>query len=283
MNLTALETYLAIVDSGNLVRAAEKLHVSQSTVTTRLQTLERDVGAQLVTRHKSGVELTEAGRRFRHHAEVMLELWGQATQDVALPDSIDVVASIGCHTDLWSGPGRALFDAIRTEHPNAALTVLPGDQTEIERLLRGGLIDIALTYEVAVQHNQTIRSLPSERLILVSDRPDSPMRFDPQYIYVESGEDFRRRHAAAYSDAGTARLSFGNAHWALEELLQNGGSAYLPDRVVSKHLAAERLFAIAGAPEFTRNIYLVLSTRASEWDWLADITAPQTDLRSRGD
>lgn len=268
MNLTALETYLAIVESGNLVRAAEKLHVSQSTVTTRLQSLERDVGASLITRHKSGIELTEAGRRFRHHAEVMLELWGQATQDVALPDSVDVVASIGCHSDLWPGPGRALFDSIRAEHPNAALTVLPGDQNEIERLLRGGLIDIALTYEVAVQHNQTIRSLPSERLILVSDRPDSPMRFDPKYIYVESGEDFRRRHAAAYSDAGTARLSFGNAHWALEEILQNGGSAYLPNRIATDYLQSGQVHQIADAPEFSRSVYLILSKRADAWGWL---------------
>lgn len=268
VNLTSLETYLAIVDSGNLVRAAERLHVSQSTVTTRLQALERDIGAQLVTRQKSGVELTEAGRRFRHHAEVMIELWGQATQDVALPDSIEVVASIGCHPDLWHGPGRELFDAIGAEHPNAALTVLPGDQTEIERLLRGGLIDIALTYEVAVQQNQTVRSLPPEHLVLVSDRPDSPMRFDPKYIYVESGEDFRRRHSAAYSDAGTARLSFGRAEWALEEIQTNGGSAYLPKRLVADDIDSGKLHLVEDAPDFTRNAYLVLSERAATWAWL---------------
>ena len=271
MNLTALETFLAIVDTGNLVRASERLHVSQSTVTTRLQTLERDVGSQLVTRHKSGVELTESGRRFRHHAEVMLELWSQATQDVALPDTVDVVASIGCHAELWSGPGRALFDAIRNRHDNAALTVLPGDQAEMERLLRGGLIDIALTYEVAVQHNQTVRSLTPERLVLVSDRPESPMRFDPQYIYVESGEDFRRRHAAAYSDAGTARLSFGSASWALGEILAHGGSAYLPQKMTADLIERGDLYRVANAPEFSRSVYLVMSERALQWDWLSYI------------
>lgn len=276
MNLTGLETFLAIVDTGNLVRASEKLHVSQSTVTTRLQTLERELGAELVTRHRSGVELTQAGRRFRHHAEVMLELWSLATEDVALPDSIDVVCSIGCHADLWPGPGRQLFDAIHNAYPTAAITVLPGDQTEIERLLRGGLIDIALTYEVAVQHNQTIQSLPPERLILVSDRADSPMRFDPKYIYVESGEDFRRRHAAAYSDAGTARLSFGRAEWALDELLTNGGSAYLPERLAAEHLETNRLHLVADAPEFSRSAYLVLSERAAAWKWLTELlTKPE--------
>ena len=124
MHLTSLETFLAIVDTGSLVRAADHLHVSQSTVTTRLQTLEQELGTTLVHRQRSGIELTEAGRRFHHHAVVMVELWSQATQDVALPDTVDVVCSIGCHPDLWSGPGRRLFDHIRTEHPDAALTVL---------------------------------------------------------------------------------------------------------------------------------------------------------------
>ncbi len=271
MNLTGLETFLSIVETGSLVRAAEKLHVSQSTITTRLQTLEREVGAPLMVRQKSGVELTPAGRRFQRHAIVMVELWDQATQDVARPGSVDVVCSIGSHVDLWPGPGRAFFNAIRAGHDNAAITVTSGDQAEIERLLRSGLIDVAFTYEVAVHHNQTIRALPVERLLLVSDRMDSPMRFDPKYIYVEGGEDFRRRHAATYSDADTARISFGHASWALDEILTNGGSAYLPERLVTEHLAARRLHLVANAPEFTRNAYVVLSERAAEWEWLTPL------------
>lgn len=271
MNLASLETFLAIVDTGSLVRASEKLHVSQSTVTTRLQALEREIGSPLATRQKSGIELTEAGRRFRHHATVMIELWSQAQRDVARPSTIDAVCSIGCHGDLWTGPGRRLFDAITSTHPNAAVTVLPAYHAELERLLRGGLVDIAVTYEVAVHHNQTIRSLVPDQLILVSDRADSPMRWDPGYVYVESGEDFRRRHAAAYADADTANLSFGSAQWALEELLTNGGSAYLPERMVTHHLDTGRLHRISDAPEFTRNAYLVITERASTWSWLEDV------------
>lgn len=281
MNLTSLETFLAIVETGSLVRAAERLHVSQSTVTTRLQTLEQNLGTTLVHRQKSGVELTEAGRRFRHHAIVMVELWSQATQDIALPDTVDVVCSIGCHPDLWAGPGRRLFDRVRSAHPEAALTVLPGDQTEIERLLRGSLVDLAITYDVSVHHNQTVHSLPSETLTLVSDRVGTPMRFDPKYLYVEGGEDFRRRHAAAYSDAGTARLSFGSAAWALDEVLANGGSAYLPTRLTARHLADGRLYPVADAPSFTRNVYLVLSERAGTWPWLHPIVTALTSFRPR--
>lgn len=277
MNLTSFDTFVAIIETGSLARAAEKLHVSQSTVTTRLQALEAELRAQLLVRTKAGVELTEAGRRFLPHAQTMLELWRQASEDVALPTEVDVVCSIGCHVDLWDGPGRSLFDVIRADHPTAALTVMPGDHVELERLLRSGRVDIALTYEASVQHNQTVLPLLTERLLLVSDRPDSPIRFDPKYIFVESGEHFRQTHAAAYADAGTARISFGRARWALDHLLQNGGSAYLPERLVAAHVKSGLLHCLADAPEFTRNAYLVLSERAANWSWLPQILSTSGD------
>ena len=53
MNITSLKTFLAIVETGSLVRASEKLHVTQSTVTARLKTLEDELGQILLTRQKS--------------------------------------------------------------------------------------------------------------------------------------------------------------------------------------------------------------------------------------
>ena len=46
-------------------------------------------------------------------------------------------------------------------------------------------------------------------------------------------------------------------------------SAYLPTRLTAAHVADGRLFPVADAPEFTRNVYLVLSERATTWSWLA--------------
>ena len=54
MNLTSLQTFLAILETGSLVRAADKLNVTQSTVTARLKTLEEELGQVLINRQKSG-------------------------------------------------------------------------------------------------------------------------------------------------------------------------------------------------------------------------------------
>ncbi len=78
MNIVVLQTFLAIVETGSLVRASEKLHVTQSTVTARLRLLEDEMRQPLLLRQKSGATLTPAGTKLLHYAEIMIGLWRQA-------------------------------------------------------------------------------------------------------------------------------------------------------------------------------------------------------------
>jgi hypothetical protein len=57
--------------------------------------------------------------------------------------------------------------------------------------------------------------------------------------------------------------------WALDYLLDHGGSAYLPQRLAALHLAAGRLHRLPEGPEFTRNTYLITNDAAATgWPWL---------------
>ena len=269
MNLVALKTFLAIVETGNLVRASERLNVTQSTVTARLKALEGELGQILLHRQKTGVALTSSGIKFKRYAEAMTDLWHLARQETSLPEGIEAACNLGCHMDLWPGLGRRVFDEIHLGHPRTALSGWPGEQVQLDQWLGTGLVDAALTYRPTAHANQTARNLRAERLVLVSTRPDSPLRFDPGYVYVDAGEDFGRRHAAAYADAGVAKISFGSAVWALDFLLDHGGSAYLPERLAEPHRAQGRLHLLPDAPVFTRNIYLITNdAAAAAWPWL---------------
>ena len=272
MNLTILQTFLAIEETGSLVRASERLNVTQSTVTARLKALEEDLGQTLVYRQKSGASLTSSGHKFKRSAEAMLELWQQARQETSLPDGVDAVCRIGCHMDLWPQLGKPLFGSLYRGQSSLALSAWPGEQVELDRWLGTGLVDAALTYKPAAHDNQTVHALEPEKLVLVSDRKDSPMRFDPAYVYVDAGEDFGRRHAAAYADADTAKVTFGCAVWALDHILDHEGSAYLPEGLATPYLAAGRLHRVADAPVFTRSTYLITNKAAgTDWSWLLDL------------
>ncbi|MBI1386606.1 MAG: LysR family transcriptional regulator [Rhizobiales bacterium] len=269
MNLSELQTFLAIVETGSLVRASERLRVTQSTVTARLKSLEASLGQTLLHRRKSGIELTHAGFRFRRYAEAMTGLWRQARQETSLPEGVATIFKLGCHWELWPEIGETTFECFHREHRQAALAAWPGEQVELDAWLGNGLLDAALCYHPSARHNETIHALVRERIVLVSSRPDSPARFDPHYAYVHNGDDFAREHAAAYADADTSRIHFGSAQWALRHLLANGGSAYLPERLAAPEIASGRLHRLADAPEFSRSVYLVTTDAcAGKWPWL---------------
>jgi LysR family transcriptional regulator, flagellar master operon regulator len=65
MNTELARTFLTVITSGSFVSAADRLHVSQSTVSTRIHTLEDQLGCTLFVRNKAGTTLTSAGRQFQ--------------------------------------------------------------------------------------------------------------------------------------------------------------------------------------------------------------------------
>ena len=270
MNLVALKTFLAIVEVGHLNRAAELLNITQSTVNARLNGLEQALGQKLFHRRKSGAVLTSAGFRFERYAQLMTDLWRQAQQETALPAAIETVCNIGCHPDLWPVTGQQIFEQVKLSEANIATSVWPGDQQELERWLKNGLIDMALCYTSSLRDSWTAYSLAEDKLIQVSTRPRSLMRWDAGYIYVDSGEEFRRSHAAAYPDGDTPTVIFGSSVWALEYLLKTEGSAYLPERLVLPHINNETLFPVVGAVEFSRAVYLVVNdVSRQKWSWFS--------------
>lgn len=269
MHLTELKTFLAIIDAGSLVRAAEALNVTQSTVTARLKSLELEMGQILIDRKKSGATATAAGLRLQRYANTISDLWRQAKQETALSERLQSVCNIAVQTDLWLGLGKRVFDYMHTEFPEVGLSVWQGSQKEISAWMKDGLTDIALTYAPNVSPSYSSARIADDQLILVATDTSHPVRFDPTYVYVEAGEEFGQQHAAAYADASIARINFGTALLGLEHILDVGGSAYLPKRIVDRYLSCGELVELSSAPKFSRPIHLIAKkSTSSSWDWV---------------
>lgn len=268
MNIVSLQTFLAIVDTGNLVRASQKMNVTQSTVTARLKAMEDEIGQVLLIRQKSGTKLTPAGTKLVRYARIMTGLWQQAKFETSLPSGLDAVCTFGCDRELWHGPGRRFFYDILSERPEIALSVRQGSGQDLENWLIEGSVDLILTYEAVAHGNQTVHMLPAERLALYSDRPDTPLVGDLDYIFVDHGADFRRMHAESYHDADVARINFDSSWWALQFILDNRGSAYLPEALADRFVRHRQIFPVADAPVYTRKKCLVVNDAAAQnWNW----------------
>lgn len=81
MELSWLDDFLALVDSGTFSRAAEARNLTQPAFSRRIRALEDWVGAPLFDRYTQPVSLTEAGRRFRPFADETLRRLHQGREE----------------------------------------------------------------------------------------------------------------------------------------------------------------------------------------------------------
>lgn len=273
MNLAHVQTFVVAVETGNLNKTALKLNVTQSTVTARIDALENLIGQKLLRRNKSGTELTPAGAKFLRHAEVMVQVWKQARYETSLPRGFEDVCAVGCDPALWTGIGEFWVGSLRGERGTIAISVAEGAGDVARHWQMNAMVDIVFSY-TPPSGAFAVDVLCEDVFMEVATVKRGLMRWDPHYVFVDLGEDFRRKHAEAYPVEETAIVTFTSSAHALDHILACGGSAYLPYRVAKPHLDAARLYEVEGAPRFTRTVYLARNTaRTDAWPWFEGFAA----------
>ncbi len=256
MNLDAIKTFLAVVETGNLNMAAEQLNVTQSTVTARLDVLEERLQEKLLVRSRRGSKLTKAGFKFLRHAELIQQSWDQGSKAIRLPQNYSSMFSLGCLSGLWDGIGSTWLKQLRKTVPDLATEAWPGTPEQLAQWLESGLIDAALSSEPVPGTQIDTMVIAKDQIVQVATRPRKVMEWDHDYIYVDLGSEFRRQHAQHWPQDHGARMTFGDSRWALQVLLSEGGSAYLPLRITQEYIDSGQLFFVKGAPTFTQELYL---------------------------
>ena len=269
MNIAAIQTFLCVVRTHNLNLAAAELSVTQSAVTARLDALEQTLGQKLLLRSRKGATLTKAGFAFLDQAEVISQGWETAKSLAKLPEGLTGLFSFCCDPALWQGLGQTWINDTEKHNPDFAIEVWSGETTTAMKWLQSGLCDVALLTQPLLGEEINSREFSKERLLLVSTQPREAMTWDPAYVYVDYGSTVRRQHAIAWPGDETARMTFSNPEWALGYLLDQGGSAYLPQRLVNPFIASSQLFRVETVVEFERNTYLSWRRHSeSAFPWL---------------
>ena len=258
MKIDHIRTFLEISDCGNFNRAAENLHVTQSTVSARIKTMEDHFGRRLFIRSHSGVELTSAGQHFREYALNIQRLWQQAQQRISLPENFSHGIGLGLQVSLWDSLILKWIPWMRHNASDIAVHVEADYSPSLMRQLSDGLLDIGVMYNPRQTPGLVIEDLLEETLILVAtDQRKLTDGWIEDYVFVDWGAEFRRRHGEAFPDMDTPAISVGLGSLGLEYIRQNGGSGYFPMRVVETAIDRGDLFVVVGAPTMQRPAYMV--------------------------
>ncbi len=258
MDTELARTFLTVVAAGNFVKAAERLFVTQSTVSSRIQSLEQQLGCRLFVRNKAGTVLTAAGRQFQKHAVNLMRTVEQARQAVGVPQGYRASLTIGGRFGIWEDLLLRWLPVMRAAEPDIAIRAEVGLEEELMLGLVDGHVDIACMYTPQSRPGLKVEPLFEEQLVLVkTDATENGQPLCANYVYIDWGPEFMARHSASFPDFTGPGLTANIGWLALEHILQHGGSGYFPRRLVAKHVAAGRLNAVVDAPEFILPAYLV--------------------------
>lgn len=256
MDIDQARTFLAISAAGSFQEAAHRLHVTQSTVSARILRLEDELGTRLFVRNRAGVTLTTAGRRFNEYAKRLLITAEQARQHVGLPGRYRATLRLGGRIALWDSFLPNWVGWIREHDPEVAIRAGIGFESDLMRDLIEGTMDIGLMYTPSQSPGLVVEHMFDETLVLVSTRPDEGGPGE-DYIYVEWGSAFEIQHAQSYPDLEPPPQVVNIGWLALQLILSNGGSCYVPARMTHELIAAGRLYEVRAAPRYALPAYAV--------------------------
>lgn len=256
MDTEFARTFLAVVAAGNFVGAAERLHITQSTVSARIQALERQLGVVLLRRGRGGAELTPAGQRFLRHAKSLVRTIEQARHDVGLPAGYSGSLTLRGRIALWDGFLPQWTSWMRTQMQDVSLRLEIGFEEDIMQGLIQGTIDIGLMYTPENRPGLGIEYLFDETLLLVTTEADQAWR-NERYVHIDWGPEFEAQFTTHHPDADPPAL-IANVGWlGIQQMLHSGGSGYFPQRL-TRHLITEgRVWRVEESPIFSLPVYLV--------------------------
>lgn len=252
MDVSLATTFLEIVRSGSFIAAAEKLHVSQTTVTARIHNLEAQIACKLFVRNRSGASLTADGQRFIEHATKMVQSWETAKRDLPLPSGSQQVLNIGGEISLWNPLMQQWLNELNISHHDLAIRAEIGERQSLMEKLEHGVLDIIIVHQPEYWPGIQVEELLEEKLIMVAAK-NAP---EP-YIYIDWGEHFKAQHDAALPEFSRSKLTVNLGPLALHYILENGGSGYFRTRVVEHHIKAGLLEHKTNYPEFTFPVFVL--------------------------
>ncbi len=165
--LVSLLHTLAVAEHLNFRHAAAALGVSQSSVSTRIKTLEQDLGVLLFERRARGVKLTEAGRIFVDEISVGIGHLNHAIRTVGAISSGDAgQLLLGLSVPVACGFIAELCCHFRQRYPKVTLVVSEGKSSETIRKLLDGSLDMAVVIGEPKAPQCHTRLLWSEPLVI---------------------------------------------------------------------------------------------------------------------
>lgn len=269
-------TALTVERLGSFTRAAQVLHVTQSTVTARVHQLERELGLSIWERTTRRLVLTAAGARLMElfqRAAILFDRMEEVADDTALRRHV-VLGSV--HSQ-WSSGVLTLLNAWTKTQSGVTWRLVTGHSRELVEWVRDGSLDGAISYLPANGPGLQSLLLAEQRLALLAAPHTVPAGVNRleelPLAFVNWGDPFTQWFEREW-EHWTPTVQVDQAPLMIDILTMGGYVGFMPKRLAQLALQQGVLVELpfsASTPVPRRSVYWVSSDRARARTLVADL------------
>lgn len=262
MQIELLETFLDLMETKSFNRTAERLSLTQSTVSARVTTLEAMLGRKLFTRSRAGTQPTPAGHRLLDHARSLRHQWNEARRSVQNTGNFAQSMRIGIQHDLASSHIADWVSGFRRILPDAAFYIELDFSTQMSIDLLAGELDLSILFtpkHLPDLHHELIGEIAYR---MISSHAGRIHEIEPQsYIFTNYSAAFDKAHRPVVAPLAEAPLSSGQNITVCGLLTALGGTAYVLEESAADMVASGQFRYVTNAPRIPQAVYLAMHLR----------------------
>ncbi len=262
MQIELIETFLDLMETRSFNRTAERLNLTQSTVSHRIKALESAFNRRLFTRNKGGTVPTASGLRFLDHARALRHQWHEAARAVEIAGAYERSMRIGVQPDVAEWLAGRWLAAVRAELPETSIYMEADYSPQMNRDLGGGELDLAILYTPHYLPDLHYERIGEMTYLLVATEAKNVAGIDPDsYIQPVYSPAFDRAHRLALPHLSAAPLASGQS-MALSGLLRSlGGATYVTAATAARLTGEGAAHIVPDAPPIAQAVYAATSVR----------------------
>ncbi|WP_299451119.1 LysR family transcriptional regulator [uncultured Pigmentiphaga sp.] len=185
MNQADLKLFVEVAEAGSFTKVAVARHTVQSHISRQIGNLERECGGRLFRRTGRGVVLTELGEHIITRVRNWLADTDQLFREIRSTSSVPMgEVRLGILPSTAHPLMTTLFGRLREQYPLIRLNIREGQGGELDALLDGGLVDMAILFRYHKPASTEERLLATGHTYLVS-RPGDPLTQAPTLDFAK--------------------------------------------------------------------------------------------------
>lgn len=252
MDLKQLQTFLVLSEIKNFTKTAQYLHYAQSSVTTQIQQLEKELNVKLFERINKSVSLTAAGYELIPYANKIINLSNEI--QIRFSSNYQGRIILGASESICIYKLPEIIKTFQLAYPNIELYLEVLDSADVTPLLEDNIIDIAFILDAPIYNSNIKTCLKQEENICVCTLPDHPLvqrqvvtiNDFAQQRFIFTGKDccYRKKFENELLEANikpNIALETGSLQIIKQTVLSGLGICILPQLAVQKELDEGKL------------------------------------------